>query len=62
MYTLETPKQVSPLPPCCPNCCEIMSFSTKEEHTLLGHFQLNNYKFECNTCGYSSARIVQEQL
>ena len=60
MYTKETLRQASPLPPCCPNCCEIMSFKSKEERTLLRGFQLNNYTFECNICGYSSAHIFQE--
>jgi hypothetical protein len=61
MYTEETPRQASHLPPCCPDCSEIMSFKSKEERTLLRGFQLSNYTFECNICGYSSERIFQEQ-
>jgi hypothetical protein len=61
MYTEKTPRQASPLPPCCPNCCEIMSFKSKEERTLLRGVQLSNYTFECNICGYSSERMAQEE-
>jgi hypothetical protein len=38
-----------------------MIFTSKEERTLLRGFQLSNYTFECNICGYSSARMAQEQ-
>ena len=58
MYTEETPRRASPSSPCCPNCCEIMSFKSKEERTLLRGRQLNSYTFECNICDYSSARIA----
>jgi len=61
MYIEETPRQAGPLPPGCPNCCEVMSFKSKEERTLLRGFQLSNYTFECNICGCSSAQIVQEE-
>jgi len=61
MYIEETPRPAWPLPPGCPNCRQIMSFKSKEERTLLRGFQLSNYTFECNTCGYSNAHIVQEQ-
>ena len=61
MYTEKTSRTASPMHPCCPNCCEIMIFTSKEERTLLRGFQLSNYTFECNICGYSSARMAQEQ-
>ena len=61
MYIEGTPRRVSPQPPCCPNCWEVMSFKGKEERTLLRGNQLNNYTFECNICGYSSARLAQEE-
>ncbi len=55
-----TPKKMSPLPPCCPHCWELMSFKALEESTLLRGNQLNNYIFECNICGYSTMHLVQE--
>lgn len=61
MHTEEALGETSHLPPCCPSCCVIMSFKKKEERTLLRGFQLSNYTFECNICGYSSASIFQEE-
>jgi len=61
MHTEITLKNSSHLPPCCPDCLELMSFKTAQEGTLLRGNPLINYKFECNICGYSSARIVQDE-
>jgi len=60
MYTEQALRRAQPLPPCCPYCLEVMSYKSKEEHTLLRGNQLVNYTFECNICGYSSARLTQE--
>jgi hypothetical protein len=70
MNTLVRPQQLpdisaelraAPSPPCCPTCYEIMSFKSKEKRTLLRGYQLSNYTFECNICGYASARMAQEE-
>jgi hypothetical protein len=57
----ETLRRAAPSPPCCPTCYEIMSFKSKEKRTLLRGYQLSNYTFECNICGYASARMAQEE-
>lgn len=48
----------SHLPPCCPNCLELMSFRSAHEATLLRGHPLITYTFECNICGFSSARLM----
>jgi hypothetical protein len=49
-----------PLPPACPNCWQVMSLTTAEPWTLLRGNQLTKYVFECNNCGYTTARMMQE--
>src|SRR5512145_1248439 len=48
------------LPPCCPDCLEVMQVRSTEPWTLLRAHQLVKYTFECNICGYSTASIRQE--
>ena len=60
MYTEITLRRISHVPPCCPNCLELMSFRTAQEATLLRGHPLINYQFECIICGYSSALTIQD--
>ena len=61
MYTQPTLRKLSHLPPCCPNCLELMSFKAAQETTLLRGHPLINYRFECNICGHSSASTIQDE-
>jgi hypothetical protein len=61
MQIEEALREIPHLPPSCPSCCELMSFKSKEERMLLRGFQLSNYTFECNICGYSNARLFQDE-
>lgn len=51
---------LAPLPPCCPNCWEVMHAKGSEPWTLLRGHQLRKYTFECNVCGYSTTRMRDE--
>lgn len=60
MYMETTPRVFAPIPPCCPNCLEVMGIKTAEPWTLLRGYQLNKYTFECNDCGFTTSWMVQD--
>jgi len=61
MQTDITIRKLSHLPPCCPNCLELMSFKGAEQTTLLRGYPLVNYKFECTICGHLVASVIQDE-
>jgi hypothetical protein len=50
----------APVPPCCPNCWEVMHAKDSVPWTLLRGHQLRIDTFECNVCGYATTRIRDE--
>jgi hypothetical protein len=54
------PSLFAPMAPACPSCKELMSFKSAEPWTLLRGHQLDRYLFECDECGHSITRMVDE--
>ena len=49
-----------PMPPCCDHCQSLMSFKETQPWTLLRGEQLGRFTFECNECGSTSTRILEQ--
>ncbi len=62
MHLEKTPTEFShvPLPPACPSCWQVMSLTATQPWTLLRGNQLRRYVFECNNCGYTTTRMLQD--